>query len=81
MKKIFTVVAIKYFLDDEFILQHYDIPLSVKKMDGPYGPSKPYMKIWIYRIGETGTTTYYYKNLIVKSKKKSTFETHQIKLK
>tara|TARA_B100001778_G_scaffold55191_1_gene42326 strand:- start:230 stop:1165 length:936 start_codon:yes stop_codon:yes gene_type:complete len=67
-------LSVKYFLDDEFILQHYDVPLSVKKTDGPYGPSKPYMKIGIYRIGETGTTTYYYKNLIVKSKKKSTFE-------
>ena len=51
-----------------------DVPLLTKKTDGPYGPTKPYLKIGIYRIGETGTTTYAYKNLIVKTKKKSSFE-------
>ena len=67
-------LSVKYFLDNEFILQHYDVPLSKKKTDGPYGPSKPYIKIGIYRIGDTGTTTYHYKNLLFKNKKKSSFE-------
>ena len=67
-------LSIKYYLDDKFILHHYDVPLLTKKTDGPYGPTKPYIKIGIYRIGETGTTTYTYKNLIVKTKKKSSFE-------
>tara|TARA_Y100000741_G_scaffold48310_1_gene33222 strand:+ start:110 stop:877 length:768 start_codon:yes stop_codon:yes gene_type:complete len=67
-------LSVKYFLDGEFILQHYDVPISVKKTDGPYGPSKPYIKIGIYRIGDTGTTTYYYKNLLIKNKKKSSFK-------
>jgi hypothetical protein len=67
-------LSVKYYLDDKFILHHYDVPLLTKKTDGPYGPTKPYMKIGIYRIGETGTTTYAYKNLIVKTKKKSSFE-------
>ena len=66
-------LSVKYFLNDEFILHHYDVPLSVKKYDGPYGIGKPYIKIGIYRIGDTGTTTYYYKNLLVKNKKKSSF--------
>ena len=66
-------LSVKYFLNDEFILQHYDVPLSVKKYDGPYGLGKPYIKIGIYRIGDTGTTTYHYKNLLVKNKKKSSF--------
>ena len=61
-------------LDDKFILHHYDVPLLTKKTDGPYGPTKPYIKIGIYRIGETGTTTYTYKNLIIKNKKKSSFK-------
>ena len=52
------------------IAKHVDVPLSKKNTDGPYGPSKPYIKIGIYRIGETGTTTYSYKNLIIKNKKK-----------
>ena len=67
-------LSVKYYLDDKFILHHYDVPLLTKKTDGPYGPTKPYIKIGIYRIGETGTTTYTYKNLIVKTKKKSSFE-------
>ena len=67
-------LSVKYYLDDKFILHHYDVPLLTKKTDGPYGPTKPYLKIGIYRIGETGTTTYAYKNLIVKTKKKSSFE-------
>ena len=66
-------LSVKYFLNDEFILQHYDVPLSMKKYDGPYGLGKPYIKIGIYRIGDTGTTTYHYKNLLVKNKKKSSF--------
>ena len=41
-----------------------------KKTDGPYGPSKPYIKIGMYRIGETGTTSFTYSNLIIKNKKK-----------
>ena len=67
-------LSVKYYLDDKFILHHYDVPLLTKKTDGPYGPTKPYLKIGIYRIGETGTTTYAYKNLVVKTKKKSSFE-------
>ena len=46
------------------------LPISKKKTDGPYGPSKPYIKIGIYRIGETGTTSFAYNNLIIKNKKK-----------
>ena len=51
------------------IAKHVDVPLSKKKTDGPYGSSKPYIKIGIYRIGETGTTTFAYNNLIIKNKK------------
>ena len=67
-------LSVKYYLDDKFILHHYDVPLLTKKTDGPYGPTKPYMKIGIYRIGETGTTSYTYKNLTIKTKKKTSFE-------
>ena len=63
-------LSVRYYLNDIFMLQHLNVPLSKKNTDGPYGPSKPYMKIGIYRIGETGTTTYSYKNLIIKNKKK-----------
>ena len=63
-------LSVRYYLNDVFMLQHLNVPLSKKNTDGPYGPSKPYMKIGIYRIGETGTTTYSYKNLIIKNKKK-----------
>ena len=51
------------------IAKHVDVPLSKKKTDGPYGPSKPYIKIGIYRIGETGTTSFAYNNLMIKNKK------------
>ena len=67
-------LSVKYYLDDKFILHHYDVPLLTKKTDGPYGPTKPYIKIGIYRIGDTGTTIYEYKNLVIKNKKKSSFE-------
>ena len=63
-------LSAKYYLNDELILQHLNVPLSKKNTDGPYGPSKPYIKIGIYRIGETGTTSYAYNNLIIKNKKK-----------
>ena len=63
-------LSAKYYLNDELILQHLYVPLSKKNTDGPYGPSKPYIKIGIYRIGETGTTSYAYNNLIIKNKKK-----------
>ncbi len=63
-------LSIKYYLDNELIAQHLNVPLSKKKTDGPYGPSKPYIKIGIYRIGETGTTSFAYNNLIIKNKKK-----------
>ena len=46
-----------------------DVPLLKNKTDGPYGPTKPYIKIGIYRIGETGTTSFAYNNLIIKNKK------------
>ena len=69
-----SYLSVKYYLDDKFILHHYDVPLLTKKTDGPYGPTKPYIKIGIYRIGDTGTTTYAYKNLVIKNKKKSSFE-------
>jgi len=63
-------LSVRYYLNDVFMLQHLNVPLSTKKTDGPYGPSKPYIKIGIYRIGETGTTRYSYNNLIIKNKKK-----------
>ena len=63
-------LSVKYYLNDELIAQHLNVPLSKKKTDGPYGPSKPYIKIGIYRIGETGTTSFAYNNLIIKNKKK-----------
>ena len=56
-------LSVKYYLDEELIAQHIGVPLSKKKTDGPYGPSKPYIKIGIYRIGETGTTSFAYNNL------------------
>ena len=59
-----------YYLNNEMIAKHIDVPLSKKKTDGPYGPSKPYIKIGIYRIGETGTTSFAYNNLVIKNKKK-----------
>ena len=52
------------------IAKHIDVPLSKQKTAGPYGPSKPYIKIGIYRIGDTGTTSFAYNNLVIKNKKK-----------
>ena len=52
------------------IAKHVDVPLSKKKTDGPYGLSKPNIKIGIYRIGETGTTSFTYNNLIIKNNKR-----------
>ncbi len=63
-------LTVFYYLNNEMIAKHVDVPLSKKKTDGPYGPSKPYIKIGIYRIGETGTTSFAYNNLIIKNKKK-----------
>ena len=63
-------ISVKYYLNNELIAQHLNVPLSKKKTDGPYGPSKPYIKIGIYRIGETGTTSFAYNNLVIKNKKK-----------
>ena len=64
-------LSVKYYLDYEFILQHYYVPISSKKTDGPYGPNKPYIKIGIYRIGDTGTTTYNYNNHLIAFEDKS----------
>ena len=50
--------------------KHNEEPPTKKKTDGPYGPSKPYIKIGIYRIGDTGTTSFAYNNLVIKNKKK-----------
>ncbi len=63
-------LSVFYYLNNEMIAKHIDVPLSKKKTDGPYGPSKPYIKIGIYRIGETGTTSFAYNNLKIKNKKK-----------
>ena len=40
-----------------------------KRTDGPYGPNKPYIKIGMYRIGDKGTTSFAYDNVIIKNKK------------
>ena len=63
-------LSVFYYLNNEMIAKHIEVPLSKKKTDGPYGPSKPYIKIGIYRIGDTGTTSFAYNNLIIKNKKK-----------
>jgi len=63
-------LSVKYYLNNELIAQHLNVPLLKKNTDGPYGPTKPYIKIGIYRIGETGTTSFAYNNLIIKNKKK-----------
>ena len=63
-------LSVFYYLNNEMIAKHIDVPLSKKKTDGPYGPSKPYIKIGIYRIGDTGTTSFAYNNLVIKNKKK-----------
>ena len=67
-KKKSKHVSIRYYIDNELILQHLKVPIANKKTDGPYGPNKPYIKIGIYRIGESGTQTYFYNNLIIKNK-------------
>ena len=43
-------------------------PIIKERTDGPYGPNKPYIKIGMYRIGETGTTTFTYTNISLKNK-------------
>ena len=63
-------LSVFYYLNNEMIAKHIEVPLSKKKTDGPYGPSKPYIKIGIYRIGDTGTTSFAYNNLVIKNKKK-----------
>ena len=62
-------ISAKYYLDEELIIQHLNVPIIKKKTDGPYGPNKPYIKIGMYRIGETGTTTFTYTNISLKNKK------------
>ena len=62
-------LSVKYYLNNELIAQHLNVPLLKSNTDGPYGPTKPYIKIGIYRIGETGTTSFAYNNLIIKNKK------------
>ena len=68
-KKKQKTLTVFYYLNNEMIAKHIDVPLSKKNTDGPYGPSKPYIKIGIYRIGGTGTTRFSYNNLIIKNKK------------
>ncbi len=68
-KKKQKTLTVFYYLNNEMIAKHIDVPLSKKNTDGPYGPSKPYIKIGIYRIGDTGTTRFSYNNLIIKNKK------------
>ena len=60
-------VSVRYYLNDELAVQHINVPISKSITDGPYGPNIPYIKIGIYRIGETGTTSYAYNNLIIKN--------------
>ena len=64
-------ISAKYFLEGELIIQHLNVPIIKKRTDGPYGPNKPYIKIGMYRIGDTGTTTFTYTNIILKNKKSS----------
>ena len=63
-------LSVKYYLNGELIGHHLNVPLIKKNTDGPYGSSKPYIKIGIYRIGEEGTTSFAYNNLVIKNKKK-----------
>tara|TARA_A100001011_G_scaffold53156_1_gene51490 strand:+ start:378 stop:1136 length:759 start_codon:yes stop_codon:yes gene_type:complete len=63
------VISVFYYLNDDKIAKHVQVPILKKKTDGPYGPNKPYIKIGIYRIGETGSTSYKYDNLVLKNKK------------
>ena len=62
-------ISVKYYLNNIFFLQHLNVPISKKFTDGSYGPNKPYIKIGIYRIGDTGTTIFTYDNLKIKNKK------------
>ena len=62
------LVSAKYYLDEELIIQHLNVPIIKERTDGPYGPNKPYIKIGMYRIGETGTTTFTYTNISLKNK-------------
>ncbi len=63
------IISAKYFLEGELIIQNLNVPITKKRTDGPYGPNKPYIKIGMYRIGDTGTTTFTYTNIILKNKK------------
>ena len=69
-QKNYQILSVKYYLNDEFIVQHLNVPISSKINDGPYGQNKPYIKIGIYRIGEIGTTSYIYNNVIMQNKLK-----------
>ena len=62
-------LSVKYYLNNELIAQHLNVPLLKNKIDEPYGPTKLYIKIGIYRIGETGPTSFAYNNLIINNKK------------
>ena len=62
------IISAKYFLKEELIIQHLNVPIIEKRTDGPYGPNKPYIKIGMYRIGDTGTTTFTYTNISLKNK-------------
>ena len=62
-------ISARYYLDSEFIIQHLNVPLDTKKTDGPYGPNIPYIKIGMYRIGDTGTTTFSYNKIVLKNKR------------
>ena len=62
-------ISAKYYLDGELIIQHLNVPLDTKKTDGPYGPNRPYIKIGMYRIGDTGTTTFSYNKIVLKNKR------------
>ena len=62
------IISAKYYLEEELIIQHLNVPIIKKRTDGPYGPNKPYIKIGMYRIGDTGTTTFTYTNISLKNK-------------
>jgi hypothetical protein len=63
------IISVKYFIDEQLIIQHLDVPIAKKRTDGPYGPNKPYIKIGMYRIGDKGTTSFAYNDVIIKNKK------------
>ena len=62
------IISAKYFLEEELIIQHLNVPIIENRTDGPYGPNIPYIKIGMYRIGDTGTTTFTYTNISLKNK-------------